>query len=142
MNENTSPWTIRQKCTADWEKMHGNDKRRFCERCQRHVYNVSAMSREEREVFESPVGMKECIFYSQRRNGEVADLSLLAKLRRWFPIFRFACWPALIAILPVTLTGCMGVRAPKEGQVTPIPQNTQPNSQQNTNQTSAIEAPH
>lgn len=96
------------------------------------------MSREEREVFASPAGMRECIFYSRRSNGEVADLSLLAKLRQRFPIFRLACWSVLVAILPVTLTGCMGIRAPKE--VTPIPQNTSTNSQQNTNQPSATGA--
>jgi hypothetical protein len=141
MKPNTSPWTIRQKCTADWEKMRGDDKRRFCEHCQRHVYNVSAMSCEEREVFASPAGMQECIFYSQRNDGEVADLSLLAKLRRWFPILRLVCWSALVAILPVTLTGCMmGVRT--DLKVTPIPKNTSTNLQQNTNQTNTIDVSH
>ncbi len=141
MKPNTSPWTIRQKCIADWEKMRGDDARRFCEHCQRLVYNVSAMSREEREVFASPAGMQECIFYSQRSDGELADLSLLAKLRRWFPILRLACRSALVAILPVGLTGCvMGVRT--DVKVTPIPQNTSTNLQQNTNQTSAFETPH
>lgn len=92
------------------------------------------MTREEREVFASPAGMRECIFYSQRSDGEVADLSLLAKLRRWFPILRPACWSVLVAILPVGLTGCMmGVRT--DVKVTPIPPNTSTNLQQNTIQT-------
>jgi hypothetical protein len=138
MKPDTSPWTIRQKCTADWEQMRGDDKRRFCEHCRRYVHNVSAMSREEREVFATPAGMQECIFYSQRPDGGVADLSFLARLRRWIPIFRLACWSALIGVLPMTLTGCMGVRCPRPGEIRPIPQ---PSSEQTTNQTSTVDSP-
>ena len=135
-----SPWTIRQRCTADWEKMRGDDKRRFCEHCQKFVYNVSAMSREEREAYATPTGMQACIYYSQRSDGGIANLSLLANLRRWIPFFRFACWSALVAMLPVTLTGCMGVRCPRPGEVRPISQDT-PSSQQTTNQTSTVNSP-
>lgn len=65
------------------------------------------MSKEERAVLADPANMRECVFYSQRADGEVANLSFLAKLRRWFPILRLACWSSLVAALPVTLSGCM-----------------------------------
>ena len=128
MESNTSPWTIRQQCSANWEKMPGNDKRRFCVHCQKFVHNVSAMSRTERESFASPGNMKECVFYCQRTDGGVADLSFLARLRRWLPFLRLAYWSALIALLPVALTGCMGVRCPRPGDIRPIQRNAEPAS--------------
>lgn len=140
MKPNTSPWTIRQRCSADWETMRGDDKRRFCEHCQKFVHNVSAMSRTERETFADPANMRECVFYSQRANGDVADLSLLVRLRRWFPFLRLACWSALVALLPVALTGCMGVRCPPD-RIRPLPQSDTPGSSQTTNQTSRVESP-
>jgi hypothetical protein len=141
MKSNASLWTIRQQCTADWEKMRGDDKRRFCEHCQKFVHNVSAMSREEREVFARPENMRECIFYSQRGDGEVADLSFLARLRQAFPFLRLACWSALVALLPATLTGCMGVRCPRPGEIRPLQPETTPTSSPATNQNSTVESP-
>jgi hypothetical protein len=139
MNSPASPWTIKQRCSADWDTMRGDDKRRFCEHCQKHVHNVSAMTRAEREKFADPANRHECVFYAQRANGTVADLSLMFKLRRWFPFLRLACWSALLALLPVTLTGCMGIRCPTD--LRPLPPNAMPNSTSTTNQTSNIEAP-
>jgi hypothetical protein len=135
----TSPWTIRQRCNADWEKMRGDDKHRFCEQCQRYVHNVSAMSRSERETLAAPSNMRECVFYSQRRNGEVANLSFLAKIRSWFPFLRLAGWSAIIALLPVTLTGCMGVRCTPERRK--LLEQTHSPTSQNTNQTGKVELP-
>lgn len=85
-----------------------------------------------------PANMRECVFYCQRASGEVADLSFLAKLRRWFPVLRLACWSALVAALPVTLSGCMmGSRccAP------PAQQDTTPSSSSATNRTDSAQPP-
>lgn len=139
MNSNTSPWTISQHCTANWEQMRGDDKRRFCEHCQRHVHNVSAMSPTERETFARPENMRECVFYSQRNDGEVADLSFLVRVRRWFPFLRLACWSALVALLPTTLTGCMMGRRCPPGEIRPIQPETAP--PQTANQTGTVESP-
>lgn len=117
--------------------MRGDDKRRFCGHCERFVYNVSAMSAEEREIFARPENMRECVFYSQRADGRVADLSLLARLRRWFPFLRLACWSALVAALPVTLTGCMGVRRPPPGDVRPVEPS---DAEHSTNQTNSVQS--
>jgi ankyrin repeat protein len=37
--------TIPKPCNADWDSMIGNDKVRFCEHCNLHVNNLSAMTR-------------------------------------------------------------------------------------------------
>jgi len=139
MNTMPDPWRISKPCTADWDKMRGDDKRRFCEHCQKFVHNVSAMNRSEREAFASPANVRECVFYCQRTDGKIADLSIVVRLRRWFPFLRLACWSALVALLPVALTGCMGVRCPPPGTIRPLPPTDSPSSSQVTNQTSSVE---
>src|SRR4051794_12759659 len=37
---------IANPCPASWDRMHGDDRVRFCEACQLNVYNLSAMSRD------------------------------------------------------------------------------------------------
>src|SRR5262245_29397739 len=126
MDSNASPWKINHPCTANWDQMRGDDKRRFCEHCQKYVHNVSAMSRTERAVLADPANRHECVFYCQRPDGRIVNLSFLALLRRWFPVLRLAYWSALLTLLPATLTGCkMGQRctpvepAPKTEPATP-----------------------
>lgn len=38
---------IASPCPARWEDMRGDDKRRFCESCGKHVHNFAAMREEE-----------------------------------------------------------------------------------------------
>jgi len=40
---------IASPCTADWESMVGDERVRFCGKCQENVYNLSALTREEAE---------------------------------------------------------------------------------------------
>jgi hypothetical protein len=40
---------IASPCTADWESMVGDERVRFCGKCQKNVYNLSALTREEAE---------------------------------------------------------------------------------------------
>jgi hypothetical protein len=125
MNFDTSAWRITRPCTADWDQMRGDDKRRFCEHCRKHVHNVSAMSQRELADFVKASNEPACVTYYQRRDGEVAELSFLALLRRWVPLLRLAFWSTLVTLLPATLTGCMmgkpstGAITPKAGMITP-----------------------
>ena len=34
-------------CHESWERMRGDERVRFCQRCNQRVYNISAMRREE-----------------------------------------------------------------------------------------------
>jgi hypothetical protein len=118
---------IARPCSANWDEMRGDDKRRFCEHCQKYVHNISAMPKKERMAF-ARSNQQQCIFYFQRPDGNIAKLSFLAFLRRRFPIFRIACWSTLIALLPVTLGGCMGARCPREGELIKLDQAPQPSA--------------
>src|ERR1700753_1244979 len=39
--------SIGNSCTANWEAMTGDRQKRFCQECNKNVYNFSAMTRDE-----------------------------------------------------------------------------------------------
>lgn len=56
-------------CTADWERMEGDEKKRFCGQCSLHVYNVSAMSRGEAEALIARTEGRLCMRLYRRADG-------------------------------------------------------------------------
>src|SRR5947209_4826336 len=42
---------IASPCNESWDRMVGDERTRFCGRCQKDVHNVSAMARDEAEAF-------------------------------------------------------------------------------------------
>lgn len=61
---------VASPCGEDWEKMTGDARVRFCARCEKNVYNLSAMTRAEAEAVlaenESP-----CVRLYKRADGTV-----------------------------------------------------------------------
>lgn len=41
---------VKEPCSADWNAMTGDDSRRFCSGCRKHVHNLSEMSADEAEA--------------------------------------------------------------------------------------------
>jgi hypothetical protein len=46
-DELLSQFTIPTPCSMDWDRMRGDDRKRFCEACGKHVYNLTVMSPDE-----------------------------------------------------------------------------------------------
>ncbi len=47
-DENLGPFTIPTPCPMDWDQMPGDERRRYCAACGKHVYNLNAMRPDER----------------------------------------------------------------------------------------------
>jgi hypothetical protein len=62
---------IATPCTADWAEMSGSDKVRFCGLCEKNVYNLSAMTREEAESLVQRKDGRMCVRLYQRHDGTV-----------------------------------------------------------------------
>lgn len=65
--------TVGFRCPMNWEAMTGNDRARFCSKCQKTVTDLSQLTREEAEAFvekEGPLG-KACIRIWRDENGKV-----------------------------------------------------------------------
>lgn len=62
---------IASPCSANWEEMLGNARRRYCGQCKLNVYNLSGMSAQEAEklLLESEENL--CVRFFQRADGTV-----------------------------------------------------------------------
>jgi len=62
---------IASPCSANWDAMLGDDKKRFCSECKLNVYNLSGMSKSEAEnlLFESEGRV--CVRFYRRNDGTI-----------------------------------------------------------------------
>jgi hypothetical protein len=58
-------------CPASWDEMHGDERMRFCDSCNLHVYNISAMSRREAEALISRTEGRICGRFYRRADGTI-----------------------------------------------------------------------
>jgi hypothetical protein len=57
---------IASPCSADWNAMSGDDKKRFCGECKLNVYNLSGMTKDEAENLIIETEGRLCVrFYSR-----------------------------------------------------------------------------
>ena len=74
MNKFTNPLDnikIASPCSADWNEMIGDSRKRFCGQCNLNVFNLSAMSRTEAEELIINSEGRLCVRMYQRQDGTV-----------------------------------------------------------------------
>lgn len=69
-------------CEADWESMIGNDQVRFCEHCNLHVNDLSAMTRQKAMDFVARSQGRVCVRFVQKPNGQVLTRTMPERLYR------------------------------------------------------------
>jgi hypothetical protein len=62
---------IASPCNESWDEMIGDERTRFCARCQKNVHNISEMTRDEAETFLESVASAACVRMYQRADGMV-----------------------------------------------------------------------
>ena len=62
---------IASPCSADWNKMHGSNRQRFCQQCNLNVYNLSDMTKDEAESFLVNSEGRVCVKIYRRKDGTV-----------------------------------------------------------------------
>lgn len=75
---------IASPCNESWDDMVGDQRTRFCARCQKSVHNVSEMTRDEAETFLQSTAGAACVRMYQRTDGTVltADCPVGARKKR------------------------------------------------------------
>jgi hypothetical protein len=63
--------SVATPCPADWDRMVGGDRVRFCGQCQLNVYNLSAMSRDDAESLITRTEGRLCVRFYRRRDGSI-----------------------------------------------------------------------
>ncbi|NJM53994.1 MAG: hypothetical protein HC846_11765 [Blastocatellia bacterium] len=74
MNKFTNPLNnikIASPCSADWNEMIGNDQKRFCGSCQKNVYNLSEMTKDEAENLLIDSEGRLCVRFYKRADGTI-----------------------------------------------------------------------
>lgn len=102
----SSPVRISKPCAQKWSEMEGDDSRRYCARCDRHVHNLSAMSERKRAAFILRAGRQICIAYLQKRDGSVILPSRWKSFRRLLRPVQVSIVSGLPAMLPFAFTSC------------------------------------
>jgi hypothetical protein len=101
--------SVQFECPAKWSKMKGDDKIRFCNACQKNVYNVAKMSKMEALNLISQNEGELCLRLYKRRDGTVITSDCIATVEKWrfktkYPFLAMAnaCLSsALLALLPI-----------------------------------------
>jgi hypothetical protein len=63
--------SIASPCSANWDEMFGNERKRFCGDCKLNVYNLSGMTRDEAERVLIGSEGRVCVRYFKRWDGTV-----------------------------------------------------------------------
>jgi hypothetical protein len=87
---------IPKPCRAEWDAMPGDDRVRFCQTCQKNVYNLSALSREQAEALVNDHEEKRCVRFYRRADGSVLTSDCSVGTRR---TLERAWWGALLVAL-------------------------------------------
>jgi hypothetical protein len=76
--------SIAAPCPASWDRMVGDEHVRFCGQCEKNVYNLSSLPREEAEALLQAKEGKMCVRLFKREDGTVLtnDCPVGVKKRR------------------------------------------------------------
>lgn len=101
---------IASPCPVSWESMQGDERVRFCQSCQLHVYNLAGMTRgEATNLLESREG-RTCVRMMRRADGTVLTRDCPVGLRFVRRQLRRTMLAAG-ALLAAILCGTLGARA-------------------------------
>jgi hypothetical protein len=92
---------IENPCSMDWSKMAGDEKARYCNKCQFNVYNFSEMSQEEIDNLLNS-GNRVCARLYVRLDGTYMTKSCSAKRKR-NRVLMFLSFAALLPIIILSL---------------------------------------
>jgi len=73
--------TIAAPCSADWDNMPGTDQVRHCGQCNKHIYNLSAMTRRQAEALLRETEGRLCARLYRRADGTILTENCPAGLR-------------------------------------------------------------
>lgn len=121
---------IAAPCDAAWAEMRGDDRSRLCEKCEKHVFDLSSMTRAEAEALVLAKEGKLCVRYYQRADGTILTADCpdgLARRRRRRRVvaIAFGAASAVIAGGGVLAGGAMRMGAPAR---TPIANSPPPHA--------------
>jgi hypothetical protein len=111
---------IASPCSADWDTMYGDDRKRFCKECKLNVYNLSGMTRDEAERLVTNSEGRLCIRFYQRPDGTLITQDCpvgWARLKHRTRIYATAAFSMLMTLLTGLFFVSLFRRGASTGQV-------------------------
>ncbi|NOT48667.1 MAG: hypothetical protein HOP17_13075 [Acidobacteria bacterium] len=93
---------IASPCSANWDEMFGNERKRFCGECKLNVYNLSGMTKYDAENLLTVSEGRLCVRYFQRSDGTIltADCPVgWAKVKQRLSVCATAVFSMLMAVI-------------------------------------------
>lgn len=111
---------VASPCHERWDAMTGDEQVRHCARCDKNVFNLSAMTREAAEHLVREKEAKLCVRYFRRADGTIltADCPVGVRRKRVALVAAAGTAAALATAAFATLTARMG--EPAQPDVAPV----------------------
>ncbi len=110
---------IAAPCNMSWDAMKGDERVRFCGKCEKHVYNLSNMTRQEGEQLVRDKEGSLCVRFYQRVDGTVLSSDCPVGKRR-LRFRRLAVATAGASLLLFGFVGFVGFGMTRMGAVCPV----------------------
>ena len=92
---------IASPCSADWNAMSGDERKRSCGECKMNVYNLSGMTKYDAENLLMNAEGRLCVRYFQRADGTILTMDCpvgWAKIKSRVSAFATAIFALIVTI--------------------------------------------
>jgi hypothetical protein len=93
---------IASPCSANWDEMYGDERKRFCGECKLNVYNLSGMTHYDAENLLRNVEGRMCVRFYRRSDGTILTQDCpvgWAKVKQRFSVFATAAASLIFTLL-------------------------------------------
>jgi hypothetical protein len=93
---------IASPCSANWDEMYGNERKRFCGDCKLNVYNLSGMTKAAAEDLLERSEGRLCVRFYRRADGSVLTQNCpigWAKVKQRARVFATAAFSMIVGLL-------------------------------------------
>jgi hypothetical protein len=115
INDRLDALRIASPCPTNWEQMGGDDRVRFCDQCNLHVYNIARMTRKEADSLIASTEGRICARLFRRSDGTIitrdCPVGLRAIRRRAAKLTGAVCAAILSLCSTALLTARSGLAA-------------------------------
>lgn len=116
---------IASPCSADWNRMDGDERKRFCGDCKLNVYNLSGMTKYDAENLLRLSEGRLCVRYFRRADGTVltADCPVgWARVKQRVSVFAAAAFSLVLSLFgTLFVISAFGSRGAVMGGISPRP---------------------
>lgn len=107
---------IASPCPMSWDAMTGDERTRHCNECEKHVYNISEMTRDEAERLIVEKEGRLCVRLHRRHDGTVMTADCPVGLRGKIKNRLKLVTAAFVATLTLIFGTIVGIGSPRRAE--------------------------